>query len=85
MHNIGGVGCNYRFNNLFFDVWCVISMNIVQHTNTLAIVLTDYGVRLLMELGFCWPIKFDTVTYLLCFGYDQTFLQMVKVGALAKS
>jgi len=24
MHNIGGVGCNYRFNNLFFDVWGVI-------------------------------------------------------------
>jgi hypothetical protein len=23
-HNIGGVGCNYRFNSLFVGVWCVI-------------------------------------------------------------
>jgi len=23
-HNIGGVGYNYRFNNLFLGVWCVI-------------------------------------------------------------
>jgi len=23
-HSSGGVGCNFRFNNLFFGVWCVI-------------------------------------------------------------
>jgi hypothetical protein len=23
-HSIGGVGCNYKFNSLFFSVWCVI-------------------------------------------------------------
>ncbi len=22
-HGIGGEGCNYKFNNLFLDVWCV--------------------------------------------------------------
>jgi len=22
-HNIGGEGCNYKFNNLFLSVWCV--------------------------------------------------------------
>jgi len=23
-HNIGGMGCNYKFKNLFLGVWCVI-------------------------------------------------------------
>ncbi len=40
---------------------------------------------LLMEFGFCQPIEFDNVTYSICFGYDQTRLQMVGVNAIAIS
>jgi len=25
-HNIGGKGCNCKFNNLFLDVWCVVKL-----------------------------------------------------------
>jgi hypothetical protein len=35
-------------------------MSIIQHTNTPAVTLTNYGARLSMELGFCQPIEFDT-------------------------
>jgi hypothetical protein len=38
-----------------------------------------------MEFGFCQPIEFDSVTYSICFGYDQTLLQMVGVNAIAIS
>jgi hypothetical protein len=24
MHSTGGMGCNYKFSNLFIGVWCVI-------------------------------------------------------------
>ncbi len=52
-NNIGGMGCNYRLNNLFFGAWCVIKYDIIRHTNTPTIALTDYGVELSVELGFC--------------------------------
>jgi hypothetical protein len=35
-HNIGGMGCNYMFSNLFLNVWCVIKYkhhSTHQHTN----------------------------------------------------
>jgi hypothetical protein len=41
-------------------VW--LSTIIIQHTNTPTIALTNYGARLLMELGFWCPIEFDTST-----------------------
>jgi hypothetical protein len=61
-HNNGGVGCNYKFNNSFFDVWCVIEYehhSTHQHPNY---NLTNYGAKFLMELGFCQRIEFDTST-----------------------
>jgi hypothetical protein len=33
-HNIGGKGCNYKFNNLFLGVWCVTkSGHLSMHIN----------------------------------------------------
>ncbi len=60
-YNIGGVGCNYRFRNLFLGMWCVIEYGIIQHTNTPTITLTNYGVGLLTKLGFCRSIEFNTM------------------------
>jgi len=32
VHNIGGEGCNCKFNNLFIGVWCVTKfMNLSMH------------------------------------------------------
>jgi hypothetical protein len=52
---------------------------------TLYITIAHHGACLLMEFGFCQPIEFDSVTYSICFGYDQTLLQMVGVNAIAIS
>jgi hypothetical protein len=38
-----------------------------------------------MEVGFCWPIEFDIATYLIRFGYDQTFFEVGIVDAIVKS
>jgi hypothetical protein len=56
-HNIGGMGCNYGFNNLFSMCGVWSSTCIIQHTNTPIITLIDYGARLLMELGFTEPLN----------------------------
>jgi hypothetical protein len=38
-----------------------------------------------MTFGFCKPIKFNNVTQATCFGYNQTFIQVVGVVAIARS
>ncbi len=63
---------------VFFSVCGVwSSMDIIQHTDSPTTTFTNYGVGLLMELGFCQPIEFDIVISSLCFGYDQALLQVV--------
>jgi hypothetical protein len=37
-----------------------------------------------MEFGFCQPIEFNHMKKPICFGHDQTFLEVVKVGAIVK-
>jgi hypothetical protein len=41
-------------------VW--LSTNIIQHTNTATTTFIDYEARLLLKLGFFWPIEFDALT-----------------------
>jgi len=82
---LGSMGCNYRPNNSFFGVWCVIKYehhSTHQHPNYNPSQLWGWVID---ELGFCQPIEFDIATSLLCFGYDPTILQVVGVGALTKS
>jgi hypothetical protein len=45
---------------LVCDVWS--NTSIIQHTNTLATTFINYGIGLLMELGFCSPIEFNILT-----------------------
>jgi hypothetical protein len=52
-HNIGGEGCNCKFNNLFFDVWCVTKF--VHHLMHLHI---NYSLLLIMGLGYQWSLDF---------------------------
>jgi hypothetical protein len=42
------------------DVWS--SENVIQRTYTPFIIIAHYGVWLLVEVGFCWPIEFNYAT-----------------------
>jgi hypothetical protein len=62
IHNIGGMGCNYIFNNYFHDlcdVW--LGMGIIQCKNPTFIAITNL-IGLLVEFSFCWPTKVDHST-----------------------
>jgi hypothetical protein len=39
----------------FFMCGVCLNTCIIQHIDTLTITLIDYGVRLSIKLGFCWP------------------------------
>jgi hypothetical protein len=47
-HNIGGKGCNFGFNNLFFNVLYDIKYKLHQHTYTSSSTITYHGVWLLV-------------------------------------
>ncbi len=58
-HNIHDGGCNYMFNNVFHDVWCVIefmyhSMHVHFIYNH---ILPMMGVRYLRNLDFVGPLS----------------------------
>ncbi len=58
-HSTSGKGCNYKFNNLFLGVWCVIEFgHLLMHLH-LTSNLTIYGAWVLTEFGFCQPIEFE--------------------------
>jgi hypothetical protein len=51
-HNIGGKGCNYKFNNLFLSVWYVIEFgHLSMHTPHLQPLP-------IMGLGHQWNLDF---------------------------
>jgi hypothetical protein len=38
-----------------------------------------------MEFRFCQHIEFNSLTQLICFGYDQTISEIARIGAIIKS
>ncbi len=61
-HNIGGMECNCKFNNLFFVVWCLIEFKHYSMHLHLICIIAYQEAKVSMEFGFCWPIEFDDVT-----------------------
>jgi hypothetical protein len=55
-HNIGGEGCNYKFNNCFLHIWCV-TLGIFQGTSTWLKTLTNYGFKYQWNLDFSNPLS----------------------------
>jgi hypothetical protein len=70
------------FKILFHGVWCVISVNIIQCTYTSFTSIAHHGVWVSVEFEFCRPIKLDNLTKLICFDYDQTLFEVVKIGTI---
>jgi hypothetical protein len=63
--NFGGVGCNYKFNNLFFDVWHVIEYGHHSTHQDLNYSPYDYWVGLLDGAWIFpahWVWHFDITT-----------------------
>jgi hypothetical protein len=52
-HNIGGEGRNFRLNNLFFDVWCVIWVQVSFNAPTLRCQPFP-----IMGIGYEWSLNF---------------------------
>jgi hypothetical protein len=67
---------------LLCGVWP--SMGIIECTYTSFATIAHDGTWVSMEFEFCQSIEFDSATWPICFGYDQTFLDMVKIGAIVK-
>jgi hypothetical protein len=60
-HNIGGMRCNYKFNNLFLgvsNVW--LNVGVIWWTYISFTTMAHHGVWALMKFGFCLPTKFDS-------------------------
>jgi len=58
-------------------------LGIIQQTYISFTTINHHKVKVLVKYGFWQPIEFDNATKLVCFGYDSTFLHVVKVGAIA--
>ncbi len=84
--NIGDEGCNYKFNYLFLMCGVWLNMGIIQCTYNLFITIAHHWAWLSMKFGFFQPIKFDDITYLICFGcVNWTFFELTKVDVIARS
>jgi hypothetical protein len=78
-HNICGDKCNCKFNNLCFNVWCVIKC---EHHSTCLHFVYKYCPSYWWNLDFFNPLS---LTQLIYFGYDQTFFKVDRVGAFVRS
>jgi hypothetical protein len=57
-------------------------MSVIQCTYTSFTSIAHFGAWVSVEFGFFQPIKFDNLS--ICFRYDQTFLKVVRIHAIAK-
>jgi hypothetical protein len=61
-HNIDGKGCNYKFNNLFFNILCVKEfMHHLVHLHLIHNCCPSWGL-VLVEFGLYRPFQLDTST-----------------------
>ncbi len=78
-HNINGEGYKYKFNNLFFDVWCANKFG--HHLMHIHLI---YKLLWIMGLGYLWNLDLSfQCKVLICFGYGQTFSKWLELVSLS--
>ncbi len=45
--------------------------------------IAHHGAWVLVVFRYCQPTKFDSIKQFVCFGYDQAFLEEVKVDVIS--